>query len=125
MDGRQYEAFFLDPQDPSHRRYEALRGVFVDEVRLNVDLDTVLTVLANGCYRWLANQLHGFANAKPKQLYRKFVETSGTVEIESGRRIVVSFDRRAHNPILREALLDKDCPPIPWLGNRRLEFVFA
>lgn len=95
------------------------------EVRLNVDLDTVLTVLANGCYRWLANQLHGFANAKPKQLYRKFVETSGTVEIESGRRIVVYFDRRAHNPILREALLDKDCPPIPWLGNRRLEFVFA
>jgi hypothetical protein len=88
-------------------------------------LDTVLTVLANGCYRWLANQLHGFANAKPKQLYRKFVETSGTVEIESGRRIVVYFDRRAHNPILREALLDKDCPTIPWLGNRRLEFVFA
>lgn len=95
------------------------------EVRLNVDLDTVLTVLANGCYRWLANQLHGFANAKPKQLYRKFVETSGTVEIDSGRRIVVYFDRRAHNPILREAMLAKDCPPIPWLGNRRLEFVFA
>ena len=26
------------------------------EVRLNVDLDTMLTVLANGCYRWLAKQ---------------------------------------------------------------------
>jgi hypothetical protein len=95
------------------------------EVRLNVDFDTVLTVLANGCYRWLATQLHGFANAKPKQLYRKFVETAGTVEIASGRRIVVYFDRRAHNPILREARLDKDGPPIPWLGNRRLEFVFT
>ncbi len=95
------------------------------EVRLNVDLDTVLTVLANGCYRWLANQLHGFDNAKPKQLYRKFVETSGAVEIEEGRRIVVYFDRRSHNPILREAQLDKDCPKIPWLGNRRLEFVYG
>ncbi len=94
------------------------------EVRLNVDLDTVLTVLANGCYRWLANQLHGFDNAKPKQLYRKFVETSGAVEIEEGRRIVVYFDRRSHNPILRDAQLDKDCPKIPWLGNRRLEFVY-
>ena len=31
------------------------------EVRLNVDLDTVLTVLANGCFRWLAHQLHGLA----------------------------------------------------------------
>jgi hypothetical protein len=95
------------------------------EVRLNVDLDTVLTVLANGCYRWLANQLHGFDDAKPKQLYRKFVETSGAVEIESGRRIVVYFDRRSHNPILREAQLDKGSPRIPWLGNRRLEFIYV
>lgn len=95
------------------------------EVRLNVDLDTVLTVLANGCYRWLANQLHGFSNAKPKQLYRKFVETSGMVEIESRRRIVVSFDRRSHNPILREAQLDRAKPRIPWLAGHQLEFVYT
>ena len=44
-------------------------------VRLNVDLDTTMTVLANGCYRWLAKQLRGFDTAAPKQLYRKFVET--------------------------------------------------
>ena len=44
------------------------------EVRLNVDLDTVLTVLANGCYRWLASQLLGFDQTKPKALFRKFVE---------------------------------------------------
>lgn len=95
------------------------------EVRLNVDVDTVLTVLANGCYRWLANQLHGFACAKPKQLYRKFVETSGAVEIESGRRIVVYFDRRSHNPILREAQIDRTHPEIPWLAGHRLEFVYT
>jgi hypothetical protein len=95
------------------------------EVRLNVDLDTILTVLAHGCYRWLAEQLNGFGQAKPKGVYRKFVETSGTIEIESRRRIVVYFDRRAHNPILREAQLDKDCPPIPWLANHRLRFVYA
>jgi len=95
------------------------------EVRLNVDLDTVLTVLANGCYRWLAGQLHGFDQSKPKALYRKFVETSGAVQIEEGRRIVVYFDRRAHNPILREAKLDKDHPKIPWLANHRLEFVYT
>lgn len=83
------------------------------EVRLNVDLDTVLTVVANGCCRWLASRLHGFENVKPKRLFRKFVETAGAVEIERGRRVVVCFDRRSHNPILREAELDKDCPPIP------------
>lgn len=95
------------------------------EVRLNVDLDTVLTVLANGCYRWLGSRLHGFDQSKPKALYRKFVETSGTVEIEEGHRIVVYFDRRSHNPILREAELDQDRSKIPWLANRRLEFVYT
>jgi len=30
MDGLRYEEFFLDPQEPWHRYYEALRGVFVD-----------------------------------------------------------------------------------------------
>ena len=29
------------------------------EVRLNVDLDAALTVLANGCFRWLASRLRG------------------------------------------------------------------
>ena len=92
------------------------------EVRLNVDLDVTLTVIANGCYRWLAHQLKGYDKAKPKQLYRKFVETSGLIEVIPRRRLLVTFDRRSHNPILREAGLDRNCPPIPWLKNYRLVF---
>jgi hypothetical protein len=91
------------------------------EVRLNVDLDVALTVIGNGCYRWLATQLKGFDKSKPKDLYRKFVETAGQIRV-TPERIVVQFDRRAHNPILREAALDRACPPIPWLGNRKLIF---
>ncbi|OWK38871.1 hypothetical protein FRUB_06376 [Fimbriiglobus ruber] len=34
----------------------------------------------------------------------------------------MTFDRRCHNPILREAALDKDAPPIPWLDNYKIEF---
>src|SRR4029078_6057809 len=94
------------------------------EVRLNVDLDVALTVIANGCYRWLASKLKGFEKAKPKELYRKFVETSGRVDIGS-ERIQIHFDRRAHNPILREANLERACPPIPWLPARRLEFSYS
>jgi hypothetical protein len=93
------------------------------EVRLNVDLDAALTVIANGCYRWLASRLNGFTKADPKQLYRRFVETAGTVTIRDDR-LAVAFDRRSHNPILREADLDRDSPPIPWLGRRRLEFSY-
>ena len=92
------------------------------EVRLNVDLDVTLTVIANGCYRWLASRLKGFEKAKPKQLSRKFIETSGTIEVIPNRRLLVTFDRRCHNPILREAALDKDGPPIAWLKRHRIEF---
>ena len=95
------------------------------EVRLNVDGDTVLTVLANGCYHWLGSQLHGFEKAKPKQLFRKFVETSGVVEIQKHNTILVTFDRRCHNPVIREAELDKDASPIPWLANARVKFAFS
>jgi hypothetical protein len=93
------------------------------EVRLNVDLDIALTVIAHGCYRWWASKLRGFDKAKPKQLYRRFVETGGVVEVD-GARIVVHFDKRSHNPVLREATLDADCPPIPWLGNRPVTFEY-
>ena len=93
------------------------------EVRLNVDLDAALTVIANGCYRWLASRLRGFEKAAPKQLYRHFVETGGTVQIQ-GDGITVTFERRSHNPILREAALDREPIPIPGLGKRRLAVTF-
>ena len=90
-------------------------------VRRNVDLDTTMTVLANGCYRWLAKQLRSFDIAAPKQLYRKCVATGGVVEIQP-ERIVVHFDKRCHNPLLREAALDQPRQAIPWL--RHLPVVF-
>jgi hypothetical protein len=86
------------------------------EVCLNVDVDVAMTVLANGCSRWFATRLHGFDKAQPKPLYRKFVETSGLLEVHANR-MVGRFDKRAHHPILREAALDNECPPIPWLHN--------
>lgn len=94
------------------------------EVRLNVDVDVALTVLANGCYRWLAQRLRGFDKAAPKQLFRRFVETGGLVQIEEDR-IVVRFDKRSHSPVIREAALDADRLPVPWLGNKPLAFSFA
>jgi hypothetical protein len=114
------------------KRVEDGRGISVhffhldclaSEVRLNVDLDTTMTVLANGCYRWLAKQLRGFDTAAPKQLYRKFVETGGVVEIQP-ERIVVHFDKRCHNPILREAALDQPRQAIPWLRNLPVVFQY-
>jgi hypothetical protein len=87
-----------------------------------VHADVVLTVLANGCYRWLSQRLKGCERMEPKHLYRKFVETGGHLTIR-GDELIVSFDRRAHNPVIAQARLDQDAPSIPWLHKRlHLEF---
>jgi hypothetical protein len=91
------------------------------EVRLNVDWDAAMTVIANGCYRWLAQQLRGFDKSAPKGLFRRFEETSGTIEIQKGR-IIVCFDRRKHSPLLREAAIDQKLQPIPWLHGLPIVF---
>jgi hypothetical protein len=94
------------------------------EVRLNVHLDVTLTVLANGCYRWLAQRLKGCEKMEPKLLYRKFVETGGHLTVEADA-IHVRLDRRAHNPILAQAQLDGKPLPIPWLQGKTLRFSYA
>ncbi|HEU4677976.1 MAG TPA: hypothetical protein VFS35_00550 [Terrimicrobiaceae bacterium] len=94
------------------------------EVPLNADLDAALTVLANGCYRWLASELHGFTEAKPKRLCRKIIETGGTVRITE-KQIHVHFQKRAYNPILRQAALDAKAGVIPWAGGKTLRFTYA
>jgi hypothetical protein len=82
-----------------------------------------MTVLANGCYRWLSQRLKGCERMEPKQLYRKFVETDGHFTVR-GDELVISFDRRAHNPVIAQARLDQDAPSIPWLQNKRLRLEF-
>jgi hypothetical protein len=48
--------------------------------------------------------------------------TGGVIEVTTGRTLLVPFDRRSHNPILREAALDRDCPHIPWLRGYCVKF---
>jgi hypothetical protein len=91
------------------------------EARFNVDFDVALSVIAHGCSRWLATRLFGCGTSKPKQRVQRMVGTEGDVEIQD-ERIVVRSDNRARNAMIREAALDPECPPIPWLGGRRLAF---
>ena len=87
------------------------------DVRLNVDFDLTLTVLADLLYRSLAERLKGFARAGPARLFRKFVDTSGIIEIRANE-VIVRLSKRAHNPLLKEAGLTKPTRPVPWLGGR-------
>jgi hypothetical protein len=92
------------------------------EVRRNVDFDLTLTVLADLLYRGLAARLKGFAQASPYKVFRKFVDTPGSVTI-TAEEIVVRLSKRAHNPLVTEAGLTQRTGAVPWLGGRgvRLE----
>jgi len=76
------------------------------DVRLNVDFDLTLTVLADLLYRRLAERLKGFVRTGPARLFRKFVDTSGVIEI-TANEVIVHLSKRAHNPLLKEAGLTK------------------
>ena len=89
------------------------------DVRLNVDFDLTLPVVADLLYRGLAERLKGFAHASPNKVYRKFVDTAGSVTI-TAEEIVVRLSKRAHNPLLQEAGLTQRTDCVPWLGGRRV-----
>jgi transposase len=93
------------------------------EVRLNVDFDLTLTVVAAMLYQRLAACLKGFAKSTPHPLFRKFVNTPGRIEITQ-EEVVVYFEKRSHNPILKEAGFDQITPPVPWLNNKPVRLHF-
>ena len=74
----------------------------------------------HGLYRILARRIgNRCENQKPAQLFRKFVNTSASVEITEDE-IIVSYGRRAYNPFLAEAGLFETAETLPWLGGRTL-----
>lgn len=92
------------------------------EVRLNVDFDLTLTVVAAMLYQRLADNLKGFHNATPQTIFRRFINTHGNIEI-TNKEITVCLEKRTHNPILKEAGFEGPSAPVSWLGGRviRLE----
>ena len=64
------------------------------DVRLNVDFDLTLTVVADLLYRSLAERLKGFARVGPARLFRKFVDTPGDIEITTDG-VIVRLSKRA------------------------------
>lgn len=89
-------------------------------VNLNVDLDIMLCVLAQALTAALRERLPGYASVTPDVLQRRFLETPGTI-ITSGDAVTIRLDRRAYQPVLRQADLPTDTT-VPWWGNRTLRY---
>jgi len=78
-----------------------------------VDLDLMLTLIANALYRNLARKLTGFEAAKPRQIFRRFLNAPARVSV-SGSQVRVRIRRCAHHPrLLASGALDPQ-PAVPW-----------
>jgi hypothetical protein len=76
-------------------------------------------------YRHLGQRLgNGCEAAKSRHLFQDFIDATASIEIDK-QTICVHFQKRAQNPLLAAAGFDKLDTRIPWLGNRRLQFVFG
>jgi hypothetical protein len=94
-------------------------------VALKVNCDLQLTLMASSLYRLLAVRIgNGYESAKSRHLFRDFIDASAGVTIAEGE-VVVKFQKRAHNPLLVAVEFDKTDVRIPWLGDKRLQFVFG
>ena len=88
-------------------------------VRIKVDPDIVLSVIASGCYRWLAQHLRGYENVTARTIWETFLDRRGTVEIRE-EEIVLHVRRFSRAPVLLESQISRDTTPVGWLGGRRI-----
>jgi transposase len=94
-------------------------------VALKVNCDIQLTLMASGLYRHLGQRLgNGYEVAKSRHLFQNFIDAAASITIDE-RSICVQFQKRAHSPLLIAAGFDKTDTRIPWLGNKRLQFLFG
>jgi hypothetical protein len=94
-------------------------------VAMKVSCDLQLTLMASSLYRLLGERIgNGYATAKSQHIFRDLINAVAHVSIGE-REITVRFQKRAHNPLLMAAGFAKTDLPVPWLGRKRLRFVFG
>lgn len=94
-------------------------------VAMKVGCDLQLTLMASSLYRLLGERIgNGYATAKSQHIFRDLINAVAHVSIDE-REITVRFQKRAHNPLLMAAGFAKTDLPVPWLGKKRLRFVFG
>src|SRR5215469_6749852 len=94
-------------------------------VGMKVDFDMQLTLMASSLYRMMARRIgREYSHCQAKTVFRNLLDLSGKVEVNSAN-VVVTFDKRAHNPYLVASGLTAQPTPMPWFGNKKLLLQFA
>lgn len=94
-------------------------------VGLKVDFDLQLTLMAGSLYRLMARRIgREYETAQARTIFRKLLDLSAKVEVEA-QRVVVTIDKRTHNPYLVASGLADKPARMPWFGNKQLHIRFA
>jgi hypothetical protein len=94
-------------------------------VGMKVDFDMQLTLMASSLYRIMARRIgREYSHSQAKTVFRNLLDLSGKVEIAADS-VVVTLDKRAHNPYLVNSGLADKPTPMPWFGNKKLTIRFA
>jgi hypothetical protein len=94
-------------------------------VGMKVDFDLQITLMASSLYRLLAEQIgRAYRQATAKTMFRNLLDVSATVEVLANE-VVVTFDKRAHNPYLVASRLADHPTPMPWFGNKQLRLRYS
>jgi hypothetical protein len=93
-------------------------------VGLKVDFDLQITLMASALYRLLATTIgREYERAQAKQMFRNLLDLTATVTI-ADQEVIVTLDKRAHNPYLVASGLADEPTPMPWFGGKQLRIRF-
>ena len=92
-------------------------------ILIKVHFDVVMTMVADTLYSMLAQKLRGFEHCDAPKLYRHFVRGKADIKVK-GDEVLVTYPRRAHNPILRAVPWNRLPQSIAWLEKMNLNLKF-
>ena len=94
-------------------------------VGLKIDFDLQITLMAASLYRLMAEKIgREYERSQAKKIYRNMLDVSATVAVTEDD-VIVTIDKRAHNPYLVASGLADTATPMPWYGNKQLLIRFA
>jgi hypothetical protein len=108
---------------------EAVQFFHIDalssRVGMKVDFDMQLTLAASSLYRMMAQRMgREYSHCQAKTVFRNLLDLSGKVEV-TATSVVVTLDKRAHNPYLVASGLADQPTTMPWFGDKKLIIQFA
>jgi len=92
-------------------------------VIVKVDFDIAMTLIANTLYKILASNFKLFSKAKPKTVYRSFVEGRAKIII-TPKTVKVTYGKKSFNPAIMDFVNSLPTLNVPWMDNRFLEYSF-